>query len=170
MVDSLLDPHLGMTIWALGIFVLLVVVLKAVAWGPLLSAIEAREKFLKEEREAAEAAKKAAEDLKATLDKQNAEVQQRSKEALEQAKKDAEKFRQELMEGAKKDSDTLLEKSRKQLQDERDKLVLDLRAQVADLAVTGAERLLRKSIDGATQKKVMEEFLDEIEKNPSKLS
>src|SRR5262245_59226738 len=43
---SLLDPHYGLMFWTLVIFAMLFLLLRKLAWGPILEAVNAREKAL----------------------------------------------------------------------------------------------------------------------------
>ncbi|MDP6038416.1 MAG: F0F1 ATP synthase subunit B, partial [Candidatus Latescibacteria bacterium] len=45
---DLLNPNSGLIIWTLITFVLVLLVLKKVAWGPLLSALDQRETNIRE--------------------------------------------------------------------------------------------------------------------------
>ena len=57
----MLEVHGGLLFWTVLTFLLLLVVLKKVAWGPIISALEEREKEIKEALSAADQAKQNAE-------------------------------------------------------------------------------------------------------------
>ena len=86
-MDKLLSPDFGLTFWTLVVFGLLVVVLTQTAWKPLITALEERESNLKAERDAAEAARKAAEALRADLEKQLTAIAASAADALAKAQK-----------------------------------------------------------------------------------
>ena len=57
----MVEVHGGLLFWSVITFLLLLVVLKKVAWGPILSALESREEEIKNALSAAEKAKEEAE-------------------------------------------------------------------------------------------------------------
>jgi F-type H+-transporting ATPase subunit b len=161
-MDTLLNPDIGLLIWTIISFLLLVALLRIFAWGPLLGAVEEREHRLQNEREAAEGARQAAEKLKAELDQQLALIQARTQEALSQAMQQGAKTRDEIVRAAQDEAKALLEKSRRQLEEEKERLVRELRKDVSELSVRAAERLIKKSVDAGVQKSVLDDFLGEL--------
>jgi F-type H+-transporting ATPase subunit b len=167
-MDTLLNPDIGLLLWTIISFLILVVLLKLFAWGPLLGAVEEREKRLKAERDAAEAARLSAEKLKAELDQQLAQIQAKTQEALNQAMQAGAKAREEIIHAAQTEAKAALEKNRRQLQDEKEKLVKELRSEVADLSVQAAEKMIKKSVDDKVQKDVLDTFFAELQTKESR--
>jgi F-type H+-transporting ATPase subunit b len=83
---------------------------------------------------------------------------------LKQAFADAEQVRANLMAQAKAESERLLEKAREQIAREKDIAVRDLRAQVADLAIDAASRIVTSSLTPEAQRKLVDEFLESLPK------
>ena len=83
----MVEVHGGLLFWSVITFLLLLVVLKKVAWGPILSALESREEEIKNALSAAEKAKEEAERLK----KEEAErlAKKQAEELLKKEKEDA---------------------------------------------------------------------------------
>jgi F-type H+-transporting ATPase subunit b len=48
-----------------------------------------------------------------------------------------------------------------EIEAEKGRAIADLRAEVADLAISAAGRVVRASMDGASQRRIVEEFLAE---------
>ncbi len=164
-MDRLLQPDTGLIIWTIITFLGLVVVLKKLAWGPLLAAIEERENRIKGDLEESQKARAEAERIKAELEGKMTDLQNKSREMLAQAQKDAEQLRSQLKASAESDSQKIREKTMQELADEKDRLVRDLRKEVGTLSVLAAERLLRKSVDENVQKTVLEGFYKDLEHN-----
>lgn len=165
-MDKLLSPDIGLSIWTMITFLLLVFILSKTAWKPLITALEEREAGLKAEREAAEAARRSAESLKEDLDRQLARIQARTQEALAAALRDGQKTKDQILKAAQEEAKVLLEKSRRQLEDEKERLIRELRGEVAGLTVLAAEKLLKATIDASDQKRLLEDFYKELEKSP----
>jgi F-type H+-transporting ATPase subunit b len=167
-MDKLLNPDTGLLIWTIVTFLCLVFILKKLAWGPLLHAIEEREARLKSERERAEAARTDAERIKTELEAQMSGLQAKSREMLAQTQKEAEALRAQLKASAEADSAKIREKTMQELSDEKERLVRDLRKEVAGLSVLAAERLMRKSVDDNVQKSVLEGFFKDLDTQKGK--
>ncbi len=163
-MGNLLNPDIGLVIWTILSFLILVTLLRVFAWGPLLASIDAREKGLRDERERAEKAREESEKIQQDLEKRMAGAAEEAKGLVSQATKDAEALRQKLKGQAEEEAQALIEKARVQLNDEKDKLVGELRQEVVSLSVSAAERLMKKSVDEKVQKSVLDDFFSQLEK------
>ena len=167
-MDSLLSPDPGLYIWTVVSFLVLVGLLKAFAWGPLLRAVEEREHAMRRERELAEAARQEAEDIRRRLSEQLEGVGAQAQEILSQAGREGSALRERFKKEAEEESRRLLQKSREQLSEEKARLVLELRREVAALSVEAAERLLKKSVDQRVREETLTQFLREVEQRDAK--
>jgi F-type H+-transporting ATPase subunit b len=163
-MDKLVTPDPGLMLWTIVTFLALVWLLKRFAWGPLLSAIAEREAHLKAEAAAAQQARAESERIKNELSAHLAEAQARRQEVLDRAAKDGEAVLARFKAAAEEESRKLREKTAAELGREKERLVVELRREVADLSVTAAERLLRRSVDPAVEKAVLDDFLSDIKK------
>lgn len=167
-MDKLLSPDLGLTVWTIVTFLCLVFILKKLAWGPLLHALEERESRLRADREAAEAARAAAEKIKADLEAQLQGAHAQSRELIAQATKDAEVLKSKLKSEAEADAQRIREKTQAELAEDADRLKRELRKEVAGLTVMAAEKLMRKTVDDNVQKTVLEGFFKDLESQKGK--
>jgi len=167
-MDALLSPDPGLYIWTIVSFLVLVGLLKAFAWGPLLRAVEEREHAMRRERELAEAARQEAEDIRRRLSEKLDGAAAQAEEILSQAGREGSALRERLKKEAEEDSRRLLEKSREQLSEEKARLVLELRREVAALSVQAAERLLKKSVDARVKEETLAQFLREMDSRGAK--
>jgi F-type H+-transporting ATPase subunit b len=163
-MDKLLSPDIGLAVWTILSFLIFVVLLRVLAWKPLLGAVEARESGLRSERERAEKARDEAEKIQAELEKRLTGAKDEAKGILAEANKDGEKLRAELKKVAEDESKAIVEKTRAQLAEEKNRLVGELRSEVATLSVLAAERLVKKSVDAGVQKSVLDGFFADLEK------
>ncbi len=162
-MDKLLQPDPGLMIWTIITFLVLVAILKKAAWGPLLAAIEARERRLGEERAAAEKARAQAERIQRELEEKLSSVHAQSRELLAAAARDGESLRAKLRAAAEDDARAIKDKTAAELAAEKNKLVAELRAHVADLSVSVAEKLIGKSVDDGVQKSVLDGFFKDLD-------
>ena len=143
-------------------FAALIWLIATFIWPPLLNAIEERQKKIAEglaaadnsQKALAQAEEKANEELKAARSKANEIIEQahqRANQIVEAARNEAieEGARQKAL--AQAEIDASANRARE-----------DLRRQVSTLAVTGAEKLLRREIDANAHKALLDELAAEI--------
>ena len=162
-MDKLLNPDTGLLIWTIVTFLCLVFILKKMAWGPLLHAIEERESKMRGDLEGAQKARNEAEKIKNDLEAQMSGLQAKSREILAQAQKESDLLRSQLKAAAEADSAKIREKTMQELSEEKERLVRDLRKEVASLSLLAAEKLMRKSVDDNVQKTVLEGFFKDLD-------
>ena len=137
-------------------------ILAKFAWGPLLKIVDEREKTIREQVESAE---KAAADAKSTLSQHQELLRGASRERdeiLARATKDSEVLRAELQAKARADADQLVARAREQMLREKDQAIAELRAQVADIAVEAASRIVKSSLSEEAQRKLVDDYIKEL--------
>ncbi|MFA6003254.1 MAG: F0F1 ATP synthase subunit B [Elusimicrobiota bacterium] len=167
-MDKLLSPDTGMMFWTITTFLILVVLLKRYAWGPLLKAIAEREAGLKADVAAARSARDQAQSIRDELAAQAAGAESRRQELLSQAAKEGEAIMSRLRETAEKDARQMRDKAWSELAREKERLLRELRGEVAGISFLAAEKLLRRNVDSAVEKRVLEDFLQELDKGGDK--
>ncbi len=161
-----LDP--GMIIWTWVTFLVLLFVLKKVAWKPLLGAVEERENRIAESLRRAEEARQEAEKLLEEQHRQLAKTQEEVQAMLKESRQMAEKVRSEIIEKAREDANKLMERARRDIEKERQAALMNLRNQVADLVVQATSKLIQVSLDDRKHRQLIDEYiqrLDEVSKN-----
>jgi len=159
---GLLSLHPGLSIWTLVIFVIVFAVLAKFAFPKILGAVEAREKHLEElavaaERDRAEAAA-LVEEHRRLVEETRGKVQ----EALGEARSTAERMRSELMDQARREHDELLARGRAEVLNERAGMLEQVRRDAAEVAMRAAEKLVRRSLDGDDNRRLVQEYLAQV--------
>jgi len=149
--------------WAtIVLFALFAWILGKFAWGPLLKFVDDREKTIREQVDSAQLAAAEAKDLLARHQEILKGAGREREEILQKALKEAEQLRGELVTKARADADQVLARTREQMGREKDQVIAELRAQVADIAVEAASRIVRSSLDEATQRKLVDDYIKEL--------
>ncbi len=78
---------------------------------------------------------------------------------IAQAQQASSRIQEEAREGARSDAEQLIERARQEIQLERDAAISDLRSEFADLTITAAERVIRRSLDRKAHGEIIEEVL-----------
>ena len=150
-------------LWAtLVVFAIFAWILGRFAWGPLLKFVDDREKTIREQIDSAHAAAAEAKDLLAKHHDILKGAGREREEILQKALKEAEQLRGELAAKARADAEQVLARTREQMGREKDQAIAELRAQVADIAVEAASRIVKSSLDDATQRKLVDDYIKEL--------
>jgi len=161
-----LEP--GMIIWTWVTFLVLLFVLKKVAWKPLLNMVEERENRIAESLKRAEEARMEAEKLLEEQHRQLAKTQEEVQAMLKESRLMAEKVRNDIIEKAREDANKLMERARRDIEKERQMALMSLRNQVADLVVQATSKLIQVSLDEDKHRELIDEYiqrLDDASKN-----
>lgn len=162
---SIVEPTLGTLFWTLVTFLLLAVVLGRFAWKPLIRALDDRQRAI--EGSLAEA-RREREEAGRLLEQQRALVAQAHRERAEavvRGEKDAERLKAEILEEARRQREQLLRQTEEQVRAGIEQAKASLRATTADLAIRVAEKLLLKNLDEATHRRLVEEYLADLERS-----
>jgi F-type H+-transporting ATPase subunit b len=149
----------GLMIWTVVIFVLLLAVLKKVAWPAVLGAVEAREKALEDQIAEAERNRAEAAALLEEHKKLIAEAKAQAHGIIVEARTVAEKERALAMEKTKQEQEELLARARREIVAERDRALQDLRREAVDLSLAAASKLIGERLDSETDRKLVLEYL-----------
>jgi F-type H+-transporting ATPase subunit b len=148
-------------LWHLVNFGILFFVLWKFLFPPVLKMLDERQARIRESMERAETLReestRAAEAVKAQLD----EARREGQNIINNANQIAERIRSERQQQAQAEYETILKRAQDDAAREREQAFAELRQQVADLAVAAAERIIRKQLDPAAQRQLVNEFLAE---------
>lgn len=145
-------------------FGLLLLLLRVVAYRPILRMLDERASRIRESQEQAQEIKRQVARSEAELAARRAEALRQSQEIVARANQAAERIYQEAQERARQTADEFLAKSRAEIERDRQKAIAEIRAQMADLAIFAASRLVRTSLDTKEHYRLVEEALAEAEK------
>ena len=160
--NALLRFEPGLMVWTVVVFLFTLVVLRKIAWKPLLSALDAREKKIQDALEQAQRAQREAEEAIAENRRRTDEAIRKSEAIFQQARQDAERTRQQLLEEAKSESRRLVEQGMRRLEAEQRAALQEIRQVAADLAIQAAGRLIQSSLTDQQQRELIDQFLREV--------
>jgi F-type H+-transporting ATPase subunit b len=160
---SLIEPQFGTMFWTTITFLILVVLLGRFAWKPLLGALEAREKSISGTLEHARKDRESAEALLAEHRQLLEQARRERAEAVAAGQRDAERLKSEILEQARRERDQVLKQTEAQVESAMREARGELKAAAVDLAIAAAERLLSKNLDDAAQRRLVEEYVSDLE-------
>lgn len=154
------DPDLAL--WTLFIFLLLLGLLYAFAWGPICEALDKREQSLRDDLEKARAG---AEEAEKTLAEYNAKLASAGEEAstiVATARDEAEKARQRIVTEGKEEADRIRDRGYADVEAAKKAAVNSLAEASVDNAVGLAGRMIGKSVDKDAHAQLIRESLDKF--------
>lgn len=144
-------------------FLLVLLLLRLFAYRPILRLMDQRAQRIRESLEASEQAKEAAASSQEAVEAQLVEARREAQRIVEQAREAAERYRAEEMERARNEAETFVSRARADIERERDAAVEEVRSNFADLAMTAAERVVRRSLDRQAHEELITQVLEEGE-------
>jgi F-type H+-transporting ATPase subunit b len=163
--DTLLSVEPGLMIWTILIFIMLVLILKKYAWGPLLKSLSDREQNIKDSIDKAELARKESEKILAQNKELLAKADDEARKVISEGRDMAEKLRNELINKTHEDAARLLQQAKSEIEREKLAALNELRGEITNLAIQAAGKLIDENLDNDKQKKLVEKFINQIPNN-----
>lgn len=149
-------------IWAIVIFVLLLIILRKLAWGPMLEGLKKREDSIRQAAEEAknvrEESRRAIVDLQAKLDQAYAEIPK----IMDEARRDAEALKEDMRNTAAKEIQTERTRLRREIDTARDQALHDIWNQAANLATAISSKVLNKTMTSDDHNRLLHQALEEM--------
>jgi F-type H+-transporting ATPase subunit b len=142
-------------------FIILLVVLRFVAYKPIMRMLDERSKRIKESVDQAEAVKAQSAKTEEELKKQMEIAGREGQERINRAIKAGEDIKQKAQEDAKQEAEKLITRARTEIQQERDAAVNEVRREFADLTVLAAGKVIEKSLDKEEHRELIDKVLEE---------
>ena len=150
---DLVTPGIGLIFWTTLVFIVLLVLLKKFAWGPILSAVKQREENIANALEAADKAKNEMTQLKATNEKLLNEARAERDQMLKEARDHKKSLIEEAKTEAKVEADKIVADARKNIEGEKAAALAEIKEHVATLSIEIAEKVLSGKLDTEEKQK-----------------
>jgi F-type H+-transporting ATPase subunit b len=161
--NFLVTPGVGLMIWTLIAFLVTFFVLRRYAFPFIQDALDKRQKAIEAAIDESERTRAEAQKLLEEYRERLREARTQSEEIVLRARKAAEEHQQEAVEAAKRNRDEMLEQTRRDIEAETRRAIQEIRNEVADLTVLATEKVTRKTLDEADQRRLVEEALGELD-------
>ena len=158
----MLEVHGGLLAWTVLTFLILLFVLKKVAWGPIISALETREKEIKDALNSAATAREDAEKATADYEKIKQEAHAEAQVILSEAKSVKEKMISDAVEEARKKAEIETENALQSINAEKEKAVKEIKTAAVDLSIKAASKLIEKNLDSSDNRKLASDAIDKV--------
>jgi F-type H+-transporting ATPase subunit b len=142
-------------------FILVLVLLRMLVYKPVLAMLENRRQKIQESLDYAEKVKADAALQQQDFDRRLDEARREAQSTAATAQQAAEKERQRIIAEAQDDAEKIRVAARGELDYERKQMVSELRQQVIELSMIGAQRVIGGNLDERKSRQLVENFLNE---------
>ena len=139
-------------------FAILVAVLSWLLFRPAKKFIQEKRETIKSRIDSAQEREKTAEELKTQRKEELEEARERRQEIIEKAEQRGSKIVEEAREEAEDQASRIVDRAKKEAEQEKREVLEELEKQYVDVAMVGAERVLKREISREDH----EEFLDSL--------
>ena len=162
---DLLAINPGLIFWTIVTFVILLLILKQFVWGPIIEAVDRRESSLQAMYDKAEKAKSEADEMLAQYQQKLDEARTEVNKMIEDGKVQATKTADDITAKARSEAEQVIERAKNEIDAQRKLAVDEIKSQAVNLSLQAAERLIRKELDDADHRKLVEQAIYEIDES-----
>ena len=161
-MDALLTPAFGTVVWSTIAFLVVLFLLRKMAWGPILTALKEREESIATALNEADKARSEMSALQADNERLLQEARAERDGMLREAREIVDKLVADAKGKAKEEAAREAESAREAIATERKAAVAELKSEVAKLSVSIAEQLIRAELaDAGKQEALVSKLIDE---------
>ena len=154
------DP--GLFMWTIVTFLIVLMILKWKAWGPLINALDKREEDIREALASAEKARQDAEKASSEYEDMMRKAQAEAQQIVSEGKAAGERVKNDIETAASGKADEIIEKAKAQIDVEREKAIQEIKSSVVDLSMEAAARVIEKNLESEDNRKLVNQVLEGI--------
>lgn len=159
----LIKPGVGLMVWTLLVFGFTMVLLSRLAFPRISEALERRQKAIEDSIDTAQRTREEADKLLAEYRERLKEARAQSDEIVQRARQTAESHEQEAKEQAQRIAAEAAKRAERDIEAATERAIDGIRREVADLTIMATEKVTRKTLDDADQKRLVQEALGELD-------
>lgn len=161
---ELLLPGLGLLIWTLIAFIIVLVILRKFAWKPILKGLKDRETNIADAIASAERVKAEMAALKSENEVLIAKAREERAAMIKEAKETADRMVADAQGKARSEYDRIVSEAQAAIDQQKNAALVDVKNQVGKLVIEVSEKVLRKQLDNrAQQEAFIRQLADTVE-------
>jgi F-type H+-transporting ATPase subunit b len=149
-------------IYQIAAFLVLLLILKKYAFGPIMDMMEKREQHVADQIASAEKNRKDAEKYLAEQREAIQAAREEAKEIVENSKKMSDQQASDVLANARKEAERTKQSALAEINSEKEQAISALREQVSILSVLVATKIIEKELDEKEQEKLIQDTLKEV--------
>lgn len=162
-----LIPAIQELVWGAIAFALLFFFMARVVFPRINQTLEQRRQKIQGDLEKAEEARRDAQQELTRYREQLAGAGDEANRIIEEARNTAESMRRDMAAKAEQESQGIVARAQEEIRAERDRVFQDLKAQVGELSVELAARVVGESLDKERQLRLVDDYIEELSGLPS---
>ena len=151
-----------LTIYTLVVFLLLFLILYKFAWPNISAGLQKREEMLSAVKDAAEKAKREAEEMHAKLQAEFATANDKVRAMLEEARRDADSLRVKERAIGQKEAQDEREKAKREIETAKEAALQEIYIKSVDLATLISSKAVRRNMTADDHRRLVDESLAEL--------
>jgi F-type H+-transporting ATPase subunit b len=159
----LIEPGIGLMVWTLLVFGATMYLLAKLAFPRISESLGRRQKAIEDSIDTAERTRTEAEQILAEYREQLKEARAKSDEIVQRARQAAEAHEQEAKERGQEVLAEASKRAERDIEAASKRALDDLRKEVANLTILATEKVMRKSLTDADQRRLVDEALSELD-------
>jgi len=161
-LDRWLTVETGLILWTITTFLVLLLVLRWKAWGPLMTAMDLRAQQISDSLSKAEKVTADAELQAAKNEEILNAARKEAQDIVASAREAGDKLKNKLEEDGKEQYDSMLGKAKEQIETEKQKALNEIKTTVVDIALKASEKVIKRNLNNEDNKKLVEQTVDEF--------
>ena len=145
-------------------FLILVVILRLVAYKPVARLLEQRSQKIQGDLDKAEADRKEAEATLVQYRQKLSDANIKAQEIVDKAEKVARDEHDASIEATKKEIELMKKNAEEDIKRDRERAVSQLRTEVVSLSLAAAGKLISKNIDNKENERLINDFINQLDK------
>ena len=163
---ELLLPKLGLIVWTVVAFVIVLMILAKYAWKPILKSLDAREKNISDAILSTEKIKQEMAQLKNENESLLAKAREERAQMMRAAKETRDKIIGEAKEQARLETNKILADAQGAINQQKMAAITDLKNQVGNLVIEISEKVLRRELNNKeAQESYIQQLTEQVELN-----
>jgi len=159
----LIEPGIGLMVWTLLVFAATMFLLSKLAFPRISDALGRRQRAIEDSIDTAERTRTEADQILAEYRERLKEARAQSDEIVQRARQAAETHERESKERGQEILAEAAKRAERDIDAATKRALGDIRKVVADLTILATEKVTRKTLDHADQKRLVEEALGELD-------
>ncbi len=143
-------------------FGVLFVLLSKFAWGPILGAVEAREKRIDDAIQQAEDDRASAEKTLTEYNQRVSNVESEMAALREKGRTEAEAMRREILDKAQAESKAVAASAQRDIESAKSQAIQELRAEAVDIGMAIAGKVVGRSVDSDDHRRLADQVISEV--------
>jgi F-type H+-transporting ATPase subunit b len=159
----LVQPGIGLMIWTLLVFGITMLLLARLAFPRISAALDKRQQAIEESIDTAQRTREEADRILAEYRERLLEARGQADEIVQSARQMAETHERDAKEHARELAAEAAQRAQRDIEAATRRSLEELRNEVADLTIMATEKVTRKTLDSADQKRLVQEALGELD-------